>query len=89
MKLKMLIASLILAIIGYLNSPSYAANDSKWICFKSNNELKVTGKDSKEKKAACEKKSGMWIEMVINPLQKEPVAVPETPKQSSGGGGGW
>jgi hypothetical protein len=87
MKKIILIASLILATASYVNSPSFAAGGSKWICFKNDSEIQVTGKSTKEKKANCEKQAGTWTEMVSSDVQKDPI--PEVQKQTSGGGGGW
>jgi hypothetical protein len=79
----------LLATAVYMNSTSFAGGKSKWICFKSNDELKVIGNSANEKKANCEKQTGTWIEMVGADVQKDPTPMAEAPKQTAGGGGGW
>ncbi len=84
---------ILIATVLTINS-AFAAGSSKWICFKKNDEIKVMGKSSAEKKANCLKQAGEWMEMVGSDIQKDPsptqnAPLQDTPKQSAGGGGGW
>jgi hypothetical protein len=89
MKKIIFLAITLIATGVYINSTSFAAGKSKWICFKNNDEVNVAGGSAGEKKASCEKQAGTWIEMVGADVQKDPAPMAEAPKQMSGGGGGW
>ncbi len=56
------IFSLALAF-GLVSAPSFAHGDHKHVCKKDGKTIKVKGKTSDDKKAACEAKGGSWEEV--------------------------
>lgn len=66
----------VLAGLGLMGQTAEAKD--KWVCMKDQSEVKVAGKNPKEKEKDCVAKGGIWEK-----------SQPASTKQSSGSGGAW
>jgi hypothetical protein len=78
MRIASYVAALFIGVAG-LSFANPAAAKAKWVCMKDGAEVKVKGKNPKEKEKDCTAQGGVW----------EKVKEAHEEKQESGMGGAW